>query len=80
MVDCSFSFYLYCLQHIDCGLGLERLVSVIQDKRSNYDTDMFGPLFSAIQAGTGARPYQGRVGSEDADGVDMVRLETGFFF
>ena len=55
-------------------------MSVIQDKRSNYDTDMFGPLFSAIQAGTGARPYQGRVGSEDADGVDMVRLESVSFF
>ena len=31
--------------HIDCGMGLERLVSVIQNKRSNYDTDMFMPLF-----------------------------------
>lgn len=36
-------------KHIDCGLGLERLVSVIQDKRSNYDTDLFQPLFEAIQ-------------------------------
>ena len=40
-------------KHIDCGMGLERLVSVIQDKRSNYDTDIFGPIFQAIQAGTG---------------------------
>jgi alanyl-tRNA synthetase len=40
-------------KHIDCGMGLERLVSVIQDKRSNYDTDIFGPIFLAIQAGTG---------------------------
>ena len=59
-------------QHIDCGMGLERLVSVIQDKSSNYDTDMFTPLFAAIQAGTGVRAYTGKVGAEDSDGIDMA--------
>lgn len=59
-------------KHIDCGMGFERLVSVIQDKRSNYDTDVFVPLFEAIQKGTNAPPYQGRVGAEDTDGVDMA--------
>ncbi|XP_069688012.1 alanine--tRNA ligase, cytoplasmic [Periplaneta americana] len=59
-------------KHIDCGLGLERLVSVIQQKRSNYDTDLFMPLFDAIQKGTGAPPYKGRVGEEDVDGIDMA--------
>ncbi|XP_018561574.1 alanine--tRNA ligase, cytoplasmic [Anoplophora glabripennis] len=59
-------------KHIDCGLGLERLVSVIQNKRSNYDTDLFTPLFEAIQKGTGAPQYQGRVGDADKDGIDMA--------
>lgn len=59
-------------KHIDCGLGLERLVSVIQNKRSNYDTDLFRPLFEAIEKGTGAPPYQGRVGDEDVNGTDMA--------
>ncbi|XP_063232495.1 alanine--tRNA ligase, cytoplasmic isoform X2 [Bacillus rossius redtenbacheri] len=59
-------------KHIDCGLGLERLVSVIQKKRSNYDTDLFLPLFDAIQKGTGARPYQGLVGADDVNGIDMA--------
>lgn len=59
-------------KHIDCGLGLERLVSVIQNKRANYDTDLFMPLFKAIEKATGARPYSGKVGTEDADGIDMA--------
>ncbi|KAB0798281.1 hypothetical protein PPYR_09274 [Photinus pyralis] len=59
-------------KHIDCGLGFERLVSVIQGKRSNYDTDIFVPIFDAIQKGTGAPPYQGRVGKDDAEGIDMA--------
>ncbi|NXP27821.1 SYAC protein, partial [Scytalopus superciliaris] len=57
---------------IDTGMGLERLVSVLQNKMSNYDTDLFLPYFEAIQKGTGARPYQGQVGAEDADGIDMA--------
>nr|XP_009931942.1 PREDICTED: alanine--tRNA ligase, cytoplasmic [Opisthocomus hoazin] len=57
---------------IDTGMGLERLVSVLQNKMSNYDTDLFLPYFEAIQKGTGARPYMGQVGAEDADGTDMA--------
>ncbi|XP_014472783.1 PREDICTED: alanine--tRNA ligase, cytoplasmic [Dinoponera quadriceps] len=59
-------------KHIDCGLGLERLVSVIQNKRANYDTDLFMPLFAAIEKGTGAPPYQGKIGADDVNGVDMA--------
>lgn len=59
-------------KHIDCGCGFERLVSVIQDKPSNYDTDLFLPIFEAIQKGTGAPSYQGRVGTNDIDGIDMA--------
>ena len=59
--------------HVDTGLGLERIASVLQDKRSNYDTDAFTPFFDAIQKGTNApRGYLGRVGVEDTDGVDMA--------
>ncbi|XP_013181141.1 PREDICTED: alanine--tRNA ligase, cytoplasmic [Papilio xuthus] len=59
-------------KHIDCGLGLERLVSVIQNKRANYDTDFFMPLFKAIETGTKTRPYTGKVGADDVDGIDMA--------
>uniref|UniRef100_A0AAY5L089 Alanine--tRNA ligase n=1 Tax=Esox lucius TaxID=8010 RepID=A0AAY5L089_ESOLU len=57
---------------IDTGMGLERLVSVLQNKMSNYDTDLFIPYFQAIQKGTGARDYTGKVGAEDVDGIDMA--------
>ncbi|KAG7205581.1 hypothetical protein KM043_007552 [Ampulex compressa] len=59
-------------KHIDCGLGLERLVSVIQNKRANYDTDLFMPLFEAIQKATNAPTYEGKVGADDKDGIDMA--------
>ncbi|XP_070574110.1 alanine--tRNA ligase, cytoplasmic-like [Ptychodera flava] len=58
--------------NIDCGMGLERVVSVLQGKMSNYDTDIFTPFFKAIHEGTGVREYQGKVGEEDKDGLDMA--------
>jgi alanyl-tRNA synthetase len=59
-------------KHIDTGLGFERLVSILQNKYSNYDTDVFSPLFKSIQELTGAREYQGKFGDEDADGIDTA--------
>ena len=35
--------------YVDTGAGLERLAAVLQNKPSNYDTDLFMPVISALQ-------------------------------
>lgn len=43
-------------KHIDTGMGFERLCMVIQNKKSNYDTDVFQPLIQEIAKKSGI-PY-----------------------
>jgi alanyl-tRNA synthetase len=59
-------------KHVDTGMGLERLTSILQNKDSNYDTDVFTPIFDAIQKICGCRPYQGLVGAADTELIDMA--------
>ncbi|KIY74247.1 hypothetical protein CYLTODRAFT_427840 [Cylindrobasidium torrendii FP15055 ss-10] len=59
-------------KHVDTGMGFERLVSVVQNKMSNYDTDVFSPIFARVQELTGVRPYEGKFGAEDVDGIDTA--------
>lgn len=41
--------------HVDTGMGFERLVRIIQNKSSNYDTDVFTPLIAKVEEITGLK-------------------------
>ncbi len=40
-------------QHIDTGMGFERLAMAMQGKKSNYDTDVFTPLIAQVAKAAG---------------------------
>ena len=42
-------------KHVDTGMGLERLVRVLQGKQSNYDTDLFTGTIEHIEHMTGRK-------------------------
>lgn len=42
-------------KHVDTGMGFERLCMVLQQKQSNYDTDIFQPLIGKIADISGIR-------------------------
>ena len=42
-------------KHIDTGMGFERLCMALQDKKSNYDTDVFTPLIREIETITNSK-------------------------
>ncbi|MEY4586850.1 MAG: hypothetical protein RIT05_1268, partial [Bacteroidota bacterium] len=44
--------------HVDTGMGLERLVRVLQGKSSNYDTDIFSGTIQQVEVITGKK-YDG---------------------
>ena len=41
--------------HVDTGMGFERLVRVIQNKKSNYDTDVFSGTIQKVEEITGVK-------------------------
>lgn len=45
-------------KHVDTGMGFERVCRVLQNKKSNYETDVFTPILDKISELTGKK-YEG---------------------
>lgn len=50
-------------QHVDTGMGFERLCMAMQGKTSNYDTDVFTPLIEKVEQITGLKYTPNPVGT-----------------
>ncbi len=75
-------------QHVDTGMGFERVTSIIQgtkgltdfsasDKISNYETDVFRPIFDEIERMSGKKyastlPKPGSTGENEQEKVDVA--------
>jgi len=81
------SFVPLPAQHVDTGMGFERVVSIIHGtknftdfenaKISNYDTDVFRPLFDEIEKLSGRKytatlPKPGSTGDTEQEKVDVA--------
>ncbi len=58
-------------QHVDTGMGFERLCMVLQGVQSNYDTDVFTPLIKEIELITGTK-YTIKASNEEEDKVNIA--------
>ncbi|MBQ0152988.1 MAG: alanine--tRNA ligase [Chryseobacterium sp.] len=58
-------------QHVDTGMGFERLCMALQGKSSNYDTDVFTPLIAKVEELSGKK-YTGILTDEKDIAIRVV--------
>ncbi|WHF51514.1 alanine--tRNA ligase [Chryseobacterium gotjawalense] len=58
-------------QHVDTGMGFERLCMALQGKTSNYDTDVFTPLIQKVEELSGKK-YTGILEDEKDIAIRVV--------
>ena len=57
--------------YVDTGAGLERIAAVLQNKRSNYDTDLFMPVINHLSNITG-RKYTSALNNKNDNAFRVV--------
>jgi alanyl-tRNA synthetase len=58
-------------KYVDTGAGLERIVAVLQKKKSNYDTDLFMPIIETVSDITEHR-YTSKLGSKTDNAFRVI--------
>lgn len=58
-------------RHIDTGMGFERLCMALQQKESNYDTDVFTPLIAKVEELSGKK-YTGILTDEKDIAIRVI--------
>jgi alanyl-tRNA synthetase len=58
-------------KYVDTGAGLERIVAVLQNKTSNYDTDLFMPIIECTSQITGHK-YTSKLGNKTDNAFRVI--------
>jgi len=59
-------------KNIDTGMGLERVVSVFQKGRTNFDTDLFLPIIKATESMSDGFKYDSLINSESNTSFKVI--------
>ncbi len=57
--------------YVDTGAGLERITAVLQNKNSNYETDLFMPIINAVEDLTGKK-FTAQLGSKTDNAFRVI--------
>ena len=63
-------------RNVDTGMGLERVTAILQGKTSCYETEIFAPIFAALDAVRHVAPADGPRSSSERIIADHLRAAT----
>ena len=63
-------------KNVDTGIGLERVTAILSGKTSCYETEIFAPIFAALDEVRGVAPVDGPRSSSERIIADHLRAAT----